>query len=168
MTCKRWTGLWAATALLAVPNVGSAGGLGSAGVADAQVRQHAAAEGIWCPTLEAWIPDELFAQMDCSETNVARPAVANNRITNRSGLLGLFGPHERIGLTVNDDDDGAPRTNQTDDEPTTDPDPETDPPVMEEEPKEKPKGKDKRHKDRKKDRKKKDRSHKDKDRGKRK
>ena len=145
------------------PVSGSAGEYGSAAVRDAVVGNQVASAGIWCPALEATIPENLYVEMDCSETDMARSAVANDRVTNDSGLLGLLGPHERQGGTVNDSDGPgltvtnlAP-TNPTPTEPAAedpedgpDPDDGSDPkgPEPEEEPKD-PKGDpepDKKHK----------------------
>lgn len=139
------------------PLSGSAGEFGSAAVQDAVVGNQVASAGIWCPALEATIPQTLYAEMDCSETDTARSAVADDRVTNDPGFLGFLGPHERQGGT--EDDGDGPILTVANPTPTptppaaeepeggSDPDDGSDPegPGPEEDPKDKPKP-DKKHK----------------------
>lgn len=105
---KRLIAVVAAGTLLASPSIAIAGGYGSAGVADAEVKQYAAQSGIWCQSLEANIPESLFAEMDCNETGVARSAVAGERVTN-TRTRGLFGlPAHEPRSRTEPQDDSAP------------------------------------------------------------
>ena len=107
----------AVMAVAAAPASVSAGSYGSAGVSDAKVGRTAATDTVWCERIEANVPRNLFAQMEC-----ASPAVAGERITNRRTLKDFF-TVRRNGPTKdpkeNDDPDRRVTTNTPDDDPDT-------------------------------------------------
>ncbi|AZQ66846.1 hypothetical protein EF888_06655 [Silicimonas algicola] len=111
-----------AVALTIAPLPLLAGGYGAAGVSDANVGQQSAqGSQVYCERLDASVPEDLYAQMDCGPSGVARSAVAPERITNGgiAGFLsGLFRPapaesdSPRGQRTVSrDDNDSGPNPN---------------------------------------------------------
>ena len=100
-----------------LPTSGFAGSYGSAGVSDATVGQTAAADTIWCERIEARVPRNLFARMECASS-----AVAGERITNRRTLRDFFTVRRNGPVkdpAENDDPDRRVTTNTPDDDPNT-------------------------------------------------
>ena len=76
-------GIVTALIVAATPVTVSAGSYGSAGVSDASVGQTASQDTVWCERVEARVPRNLAARMNCGDSTVpASSAVAGERITN--------------------------------------------------------------------------------------
>lgn len=100
--------LTASAVLLLAPTPLIAGGYGSTAVADSNVSNQQAAQGmVWCERLDASVTESLFRQMDCGSeaAGIARPAVAGERITNRRPSLFERFPHNRKAPAASTDSD---------------------------------------------------------------
>ena len=113
-----------------------AGGLGSIGTADAEVKSGRTTAGIFCPALDATVPQSLASQIDCDDEGTAQPAVADNRIENRGlfGFLPASGPIRDFEDSEDNEDDPQPVARndpapapQAEPEPAPEPEPEPEP-----------------------------------------